>query len=154
MCTGNTISIDANNVASAVYPCVYREHNHFRRQYADYFGLSLCIVYREHLNMASKRSKSCGLSLCIQGTFKSILDQSISQRFIPVYTGNITSRMRFSVWCTVYPCVYREHHQEYCYRCHLNGLSLCIQGTFFLRLKLRFLNRFIPVYTGNIVNPS
>ena len=52
-------------------------------------------------------------------------------RFIPVYTGNMI-------------VVYKIVEQ-------LNGLSLCIQGTYFLTGCFIKKPRFIPVYTGNIM---
>ena len=75
-------------------------------------------------------------------------------RFIPVYTGNIQLRHLALMQYTVYPCVYREHvlpsRAGHCG----GGLSLCIQGTFYIKCNLDPYSRFIPVYTGNICNPD
>ena len=91
----------------AVYPCVYREHR--------------CPVKTVEMLR--------GLSLCIQGTFHAEHLVDRQPRFIPVYTGNITSFNANVIDIAVYPCVYREHTvQPSIYEGSL-GLSLCIQGT-------------------------
>ena len=51
--------------------------------------------------------------------------------------------------CSVYPCVYREHHFNSPVVINSGGLSLCIQGTLYLCSPLGWSGRFIPVYTGN-----
>ena len=92
-----------------------------------------------------------GLSLCIQGTRSRLIQINQCPRFIPVHTGNTVLIIVYSVSITVYPCAYREHkalqNPAVCPR----GLSLCIQGTYFVRQVLIFTLRFIPVHTGNIV---
>ena len=50
-----------------------------------------------------------GLSLCIQGTPLANLQEGDIIRFIPVYTGNTYSYSILPSFCSVYPCVYREH---------------------------------------------
>ena len=55
---------------------------------------------------------------------------------------------------TVYPCVYREHMIFTELFSHCAGLSLCIQGTWREYASYFFYFRFIPVYTGNIPNPT
>ena len=50
---------------------------------------------------------------------------------------------------SVYPCVYWEHSWTIHVVYWASGLSLCIQGTLFIRPNPRALGRFIPVYTGN-----
>ena len=87
MCTGNIIATTSFVLSSAVYPCVYREH-----QVALH-----CIENR------------VGLSLCVQGTFKAYLMGQFVNRFIPVCTGNIDNTRALINASTVYPCVYREH---------------------------------------------
>ena len=64
--TGNTKTQKKLNIFSAVYPCVYREHFGLNRQLAVNFGLSLCV----------------------QGTHVLTTVQLLTERFIPVYTGN------------------------------------------------------------------
>ena len=49
----------------------------------------------------------------------------------------------------MYPCEYREHAVFYSFDPQRAGLSLCIQGTPFLRNPSAAPPRFIPVYTGN-----
>ena len=73
-----------------------------------------------------------------------------ANRFIPVYTGNITMNKAFIGALAVYPCVYREHLKRYPFVYRPNGLSLCIQGTLEHRIQTYQQYRFIPVYTGNI----
>ena len=132
----------------AVYPCVYREHAHFRKKTVILYGLSLCIQetldldlnYRSKLrfipvytgNMSendSPSSRPAGLSLCIQGTSMIESHALSSSRFIPVYTGNINADLINSFINPVYPCVYREHFHRHLVGKEMNGLSLCIQGT-------------------------
>ena len=67
--TGNTRSTTRSASTIAVYPCVYREHDHH--------SVKICTV--------------CGLSLCIQGTPVISLFGLGFGRFIPVYTGNTRS---------------------------------------------------------------
>ena len=71
-----------------------------------------------------------GLSLCIQGTFVQFYSFGFKCRFIPVYTGNMLEFHQSFFYFQVYPCVYREHYFEQMYRAGVDGLSLCIQGTF------------------------
>ena len=70
-----------------------------------------------------------GLSLCIQGTFPQLERLTSSNRFIPVYTGNITIFIALQSKDPVYPCVYREHEEMDRALKKASGLSLCIQGT-------------------------
>ena len=91
-----------------------------------------------------------GLSLCIQGTCTKTTLYELFRRFIPVYTGNISSIDSYKTISTVYPCVYREHLQGETDEVERRGLSLCIQGTSIRVLISMFWGRFIPVYTGNI----
>ena len=65
--TGNIPPATRAVVLETVYPC----------------------VYREHLTGIFFMGRYCGLSLCIQGTFSVALNESVSARFIPVYTGNM-----------------------------------------------------------------
>ena len=74
-----------------------------------------------------------GLSLCIQGTWSPQRAARLSFRFIPVYTGNIEPVPSSARPTTVYPCVYREHAVWFPEVVNIDGLSLCIQGTFFLK---------------------
>ena len=111
----------------AVYPCVYRE---------------LCCVKRLNIPIL-------GLSLCIQGTLADMSQNKDSSRFIPVYTGNSLALAIISLYCAVYPCVYRELCWRWFSKSELTGLSLCIQGTLITALKFSKYRRFIPVYTGN-----
>ena len=66
-------------------------------------------VYREHFNQIFFTIRQFGLSLCIQGTYKAEYSEQRKKRFIPVYTGNISSIYRSQGGKAVYPCVYREH---------------------------------------------
>ena len=91
-----------------------------------------------------------GLSLCIQGTLISNSSHFKNGRFIPVYTGNILSKFCRIIVFSVYPCVYREHDEDSIYEKTDVGLSLCIQGTCGYQFFSLLINRFIPVYTGNI----
>ena len=68
-----------------------------------------------------------------------------------MYTGNIGDVVPSVAGLAVYPCVYREHTTEYCVPVQMPGLSLCIQGTFEQGAIINLYDRFIPVYTGNIV---
>ena len=70
-----------------------------------------------------------GLSLCIQGTLAQLIHIKQSQRFIPVYTGNMYPTTKPYIVTSVYPCVYREHLQGETDEVERRGLSLCIQGT-------------------------
>ena len=74
----------------------------------------------------------------------------IKGRFIPVYTGNIGIYIKNNKQVPVYPCVYREHSVLPSRNASFSGLSLCIQGTYGGNHHSVRLNRFIPVYTGNI----
>ena len=107
VCTGNINMAFLIEVASAVYPCVYREHE----------------SYPNHL------WRFPGLSLCVQGTFGTTKEQAQSMRFIPVCTGNIHTTVSNSNDTSVYPCVYREHSRSAIALCWSTGLSLCVQGT-------------------------
>ena len=94
---------------------------------------------------------SGGLSLCIQGTSKHKSVDLHQMRFIPVYTGNISITNFEALSAPVYPCVYREH-SSFLQKRQLNvGLSLCIQGTYRLKVANCVGRRFIPVYTGNML---
>ena len=73
-------------------------------------------------------------------------------RFIPVYTGNIMKNLPIECRPTVYPWVYREHLMTLKNISHQHGLSLCIQGTSRTKLHICNISRFIPVYTGNMLN--
>ena len=74
---------------------------------------------------------------------------SLVVRFIPVYTGNTRSTLKYWFNLSVYPCVYREHLRGALLTLKGHGLSLCIQGTP-RDVGLMYFNlRFIPVYTGN-----
>ena len=74
-----------------------------------------------------------GLSLCIQGTSARSNFANNIIRFIPVYTGNIITKLSFGQHSAVYPCVYREHSTTACSPMPTPGLSLCIQGTLSLK---------------------
>ena len=91
-----------------------------------------------------------GLSLCIQGTWVLCQNHLPSMRFIPVYTGNIRPKPVRALTITVYPCVYREHNRMGYKKIWWGGLSLCIQGTYGQRQAIVRVERFIPVYTGNM----
>ena len=56
-----------------------------------------------------------------------------------------------NIWQPVYPCVYREHEQFSGVPRRNYGLSLCIQGTCFHEFVGNEMERFIPVYTGNMI---
>ena len=86
--TGNIAYVGVPGSGKSVYPCVYREHK-------SSYDLT---VYNS------------GLSLCIQGTFDYLAVKISILRFIPVYTGNISSVESILELKSVYPCVYREHH--------------------------------------------
>ena len=58
-------------------------------------------------------------------------------RFIPVYTGNMTLNKILSSGVAVYPCVYREHQTYALGTTNRAGLSLCIQGTYDQKLQYR-----------------
>ena len=128
MYTGNIKIITPIFFIRSVYPCVYREHGWYCRCYCGRCGLSLCIQGTSHLNK------------CLPSQY----------RFIPVYTGNIDINLPSVVLPSVYPCVYREHHQVWNQSHHLIGLSLCIQGTLLNNINILPRCRFIPVYTGNM----
>ena len=105
--TGNINTIVPNRYLNTVYPC----------------------AYREHLDDIMVGNGVRGLSLCIQGTYVSLSGSRNLKRFIPVHTGNITSRRANSLICSVYPCAYREHALKISNDNYSHGLSLCIQGT-------------------------
>ena len=125
--TGNTGSSNVNPCFISVYPCVYREHN---------FSIH-------------NRNKTLGLSLCIQGTLPKLNKPAELPRFIPVYTGNTHLIVLAAAFNAVYPCVYREHIRFIDKIVTSTGLSLCIQGTQWLKTTDYEKTRFIPVYTGN-----
>ena len=108
--TGNITEIIYQNQLVTVYPCVYREHN-------------VCFAVGFF---------DSGLSLCIQGTWGTNISELGKLRFIPVYTGNITNYRASTGAHTVYPCVYREHLYLRLSPNVICGLSLCIQGTFYV----------------------
>ena len=107
-------------------------------------------MYREHVLCFLPKYLATGLSLCIQGT--SDLNNKLpnTERFIPVYTGNICFSIKSITLLTVYPCVYREHLLRALCATKNGGLSLCIQGTYASSTTFANTKRFIPVYTGNI----
>ena len=107
-------------------------------------------VYREHIIRSGFRYNIIGLSLCIQGTCRPYQILGLWRRFIPVYTGNISSIVGKFMPSPVYPCVYREHNRSYNADLINSGLSLCIQGTLDDNNGQGLTSRFIPVYTGNI----
>ena len=84
-----------------------------------------------------------GLSLCIQGTHLWAQEFELKWRFIPVYTGNTGSGNNLEITLPVYPCVYREHANEFLAASLEGGLSLCIQGT---RMKRKITKKRRPVY--------
>ena len=158
--------IDAPN---PVYPCAYREGYIIYKKIENSIGLSLCIQGTLQLeliltsfarfipvhtgNMAGQLRLwiyRIGLSLCIQGTLRYYGHIQQLDRFIPVHTGNIKSRCVEINLLSVYPCAYREHPSSGWTVSANSGLSLCIQGTFFLVLVGSYFFRFIPVHTGNI----
>ena len=85
--TGNIIVNKKFACEQSVYPCVYREHKES--------------IERPFL--------IGGLSLCIQGTYDISRFVISNERFIPVYTGNISRCQSSNSGLPVYPCVYREH---------------------------------------------
>ena len=93
-----------------------------------------------------------GLSLCVQGTSCLIKMQVLATRFIPVCTGNISAKSFILIQNTVYPCVHREHDPSSIKLIVICGLSLCTQGTYKRVILLSGYTRFIPVYTGNILD--
>ena len=112
--------------------CTYREHNQSVIQFVRDTGLSLCIqgtqihektsvwlcqvypcVYREHITCCLPFPNLSGLSLCIQGTHQINAYTDITERFIPVCTGNMFHFIADELMETVYPCVYREHSAIY-----------------------------------------
>ena len=132
-----------------IYPCAYRERYPLIASVSSSAGLSLC-----------EQGTSCqvwrtpplsGLSLCIQGTYKFNETNLDTLRFIPVYTGNMVISTRKRRHQPVYPCVYREHYSTALLAASYSGLSLCIQGTFRFYLTVLYYQRFIPVYTGNMI---
>ena len=66
-----------------------------------------------------------------------------------MYTGNTGLVNLVILFSPVYPCVYREHIIVDQVGNHLDGLSLCIQGTHCCIYDMCQRIRFIPVYTGN-----
>ena len=111
-------------------------------------------VYREHAGEVIIEEWAGGLSLCIQGTYWNKRFARWCLRFIPVYTGNMSSRVSNPCDNTVYPCVYREHPSNNYQSFNNSGLSLCIQGTFKWTGGGRIKCRFIPVCTGNIITDA
>ena len=91
-------------------------------------------VYKEHKHLWIRVHQCRGLSLCIQGTQKK---------------SNIQNNN-----CSVYPCVYRERFPIYYPKIAPGGLSLCIQGTQKEIKYEKYTKRFIPVYTGNAIDPT
>ena len=128
MYTGNMYAFSVCFNINSVYPCVYREH--------------IFLLFQFQL--------SIGLSLCIQGTLSKFQIILFLFRFIPVYTGNILRKQPLAHPLSVYPCVYREHVNPTSTTFLKNGLSLCIQGTYWCGSLRDSRQRFIPVYTGNI----
>ena len=66
-----------------------------------------------------------------------------------MYTGNTYDLQTKGMLTSVYPCVYREHNENFFIISIPRGLSLCIQGTLDNRAYSNSADRFIPVYTGN-----
>ena len=129
--TGNIYPAIEPLTKKPVYPCVYREHMNSIPQQNPFIGLSLCIqgtfdyifahililrfipVYTGNMRCPDLRTKCfSGLSLCIQGTSFGMNFVGLPARFIPVYTGNIALNLLIRQINAVYPCVYREHHQQ------------------------------------------
>ena len=101
--------------------------------------------------MASFECQDRGLSLCIQGTSVTPRPYFPNPRFIPVHTGNIHLVGVINALEAVYPCAYREHLRAASLLASANGLSLCIQGTFWQPERQERHVRFIPVHTGNMI---
>ena len=106
---------------------------------------------RVHCSIFDTLVYPTGLSLCVQGTLVFPIHTPLPARFIPVCTGNIALNGNVYIVISVYPCVYREHGRLERGGYPIIGLSLCVQGTFPLILRLTAGARFIPVCTGNIL---
>ena len=152
-----------------VYPCVYREHLVFIKSNRWMIGLSLCIqgtyacsvisptysrfipVYTGNILDLLFHLHKPAVYPCVYREHGHFSGGYIEyERFIPVYTGNIFIESIIRSCKTVYPCVYREHYRQLLTGLNTPGLSLCIQGTSYVKEKGRKRSRFIPVYTGNM----
>jgi hypothetical protein len=96
-----------------------------------------------------KHITNTALPLWVQGTQLQRLSELISQRFIPVPTGNTAVNPVNAVDRPVYPCTYREHKKKLRSGFMNSGLSLYLQGTHSPTRSEMAKIRFIPVPTGN-----
>ena len=98
-------------VALAVYPRAYGEQG--LRKYQTYLA--------------------DGLSPCLRGTGFAVVFTGISERFIPVLTGNRWTRNVEVLSTSVYPRAYGE--QQLCHGVEnmIDGLSPCLRGTDYQR---------------------
>ena len=125
--TGNSVYRGCGKYDRPVYPRAYGEQ-------------ATCIGFFQLFN---------GLSPCLRGTDHYPNCLAVSERFIPVLTGNRRLRLELAVVTSVYPRAYGE--QVLLALCpHLqNGLSPCLRGTGTLASWSALFQRFIPVLTGN-----
>ena len=150
LCIQGTLLFGVHVVAHKRFIPVYTGNIYWRFSQTCQKTVYPC-VYREHINAIDTNTNPTGLSLCIQGTLSLALIFAHTPRFIPVYTGNITEDGSKVTIRTVYPCVYREHKAVSNNEKQTYGLSLCIQGTYQFPEFLNYIIRFIPVYTGNMI---
>ena len=66
-------------------------------------------IYGEHLLRLRQPLKWRGSSPYIRGTFYFVQKSIAYTRFIPVYTGNISPKLKIEGGATVHPRIYGEH---------------------------------------------
>ena len=125
--TGNSRWPVTSAKISAVYPCTYRE-----------------LFYRQIPNVAM-----FGISLYLQGTRRKTEPTTITNRYIPVPTGNSKFIRTSGANWAVYPCTYRELTSNNIVYIRSSGISLYLQGTLWCGLGNSKSRRYIPVPTGN-----
>ena len=149
--TGNSIPPLLNHSITAVYPCTYRELNHFFFLNVFLFGISLYLqgtrmfcskksskssvypcTYRELKSLSALHRHLNGISLYLQGTHSLPPNHNSHRRYIPVPTGNSNTLLSFLNSKAVYPCTYRELCVFHVITISPSGISLYLQGTHIL----------------------
>ncbi len=106
-------------------------------------------VLGERFAWPSHDAKKRGLSPCARGTQKALAGRALKSRFIPVCSGNATPPSGGYTAQSVYPRVLGERAAVDASVICIDGLSPCARGTPSIWLSGVFIQRFIPVCSGN-----
>ena len=107
-------------------------------------------IYGEHSIRVAARIMNSGSSPYIRGTLLMQCRFGHPERFIPVYTGNIPRRKTVTSVTPVHPRIYGEHLHFAWRSFQKTGSSPYIRGTSPTVTDFVYIDRFIPVYTGNM----